>query len=264
VDQKARDLRKTLGEDLMSAMIDLTQAQQSWKNSAASDIASGLENLLGTGKRYRDGLAAIDSVYDTSLVNQQLYLDGVKKLELAYAATGNVDVFTQGLKDLRDEFMPTDDAVIAAQTKVDDLQKKLNTLSQTEVKIPVTIDVGKVTIDPNVVPLLQGVVASALAAAGAGGTSSGSGSSATPDIPGGPADYGYAEGGSGIVPPGYPNDSYLIGLTSGENFTVTPPGGSPESGVTITQNFYGNADPKEVHRAARDGVLAAQRATGKR
>jgi len=31
---------------------------------------------------------------------------------------------------------------------------------------------------------------------------------------------GYAEGGGGIVPPGYPNDSYLIGLTSGEPFWV--------------------------------------------
>jgi hypothetical protein len=26
------------------------------------------------------------------------------------------------------------------------------------------------------------------------------------------------------VPPGYPNDSYLAGLTSGERVSVTPPG----------------------------------------
>jgi hypothetical protein len=35
-----------------------------------------------------------------------------------------------------------------------------------------------------------------------------------------PGKIGYAKGGGGVVPPGYPNDSYLIGLTSGEPFWV--------------------------------------------
>jgi methyl-accepting chemotaxis protein len=51
----------------------------------------------------------------------------------------------------------------------------------------------------------------------------GSGSGA-PYVPGGPSDYGYAQGGIGKVPPGYPNDSYPVWMTSGEEFVVTPAG----------------------------------------
>ena len=35
---------------------------------------------------------------------------------------------------------------------------------------------------------------------------------------------GFAEGGSFVVPTGFPNDTYLIGLTSGEHVTVVPSG----------------------------------------
>lgn len=54
---------------------------------------------------------------------------------------------------------------------------------------------------------------------------------------------GYAKGGSFVVPPGYPNDSYGIGLTSGERVVVTPPGeksyegASSSGGVTVVLNY---------------------------
>jgi hypothetical protein len=46
---------------------------------------------------------------------------------------------------------------------------------------------------------------------------------------------GYATGTKGFeeVPPGYPNDSYPINLTSGEKYAVIPPGGSPSNGGGI-------------------------------
>jgi hypothetical protein len=68
------------------------------------------------------------------------------------------------------------------------------------------------------------------------------------------------------VPPGYSNDSYLIGLTSGETFTVIPPGaaGGGETVINVPIVIYGNADEEKVRVAARDGVLAAQRAKGVR
>ena len=59
---------------------------------------------------------------------------------------------------------------------------------------------------------------------------------------------GYAEGGSGVVPPGYPNDSYMIGLSSGEMFTVAPAGSR-----TYNYNYFGGnsipADNREILRA---------------
>ena len=37
-----------------------------------------------------------------------------------------------------------------------------------------------------------------------------------------PTESDWATGGSFVVPPGYPNDSYRVGLTSGEQVQVTP------------------------------------------
>ena len=34
--------------------------------------------------------------------------------------------------------------------------------------------------------------------------------------------YGGAEGGSFIVPPGYPDDSFILGVTSGEHVEIVP------------------------------------------
>ena len=58
------------------------------------------------------------------------------------------------------------------------------------------------------------------------------------------AAVGFATGGSGIVPSGYPNDSYLMGLTSGEQFNVIPSGASPSAakvggGGGMVYNNYG-------------------------
>ena len=59
----------------------------------------------------------------------------------------------------------------------------------------------------------------------------------TGNVPGGPAGANWqpiplAEGGSFVVPPGYPNDSYMapLALTSGEEVEVTPVGGHKAGG----------------------------------
>lgn len=56
--------------------------------------------------------------------------------------------------------------------------------------------------------------------------------------------YGSAQGtpaGGFTVPPGYPNDSFLVGLTSGENVSVSRGSGANGSGVTIgTLAIYAN------------------------
>jgi len=63
---------------------------------------------------------------------------------------------------------------------------------------------------------------------------------------------GYASGTGGwlTVPPGYPNDSYPIRLTSGEQFAVVPQGGSmPASNVTINVgSVRSDEDIREIAR----------------
>lgn len=44
-----------------------------------------------------------------------------------------------------------------------------------------------------------------------------------------PATQGFAEGGEFTVPQGYPNDSYKIGVQSGEHVSVTPAGQQPKA-----------------------------------
>jgi hypothetical protein len=57
----------------------------------------------------------------------------------------------------------------------------------------------------------------------------------------GGAQEGFASGGSFVIPPGHPNDSYYLGMgkwaQSGETVTVTPAGEKPKGGDTII-NVY--------------------------
>lgn len=53
-----------------------------------------------------------------------------------------------------------------------------------------------------------------------------------------PPDTGRAGGGSFTVPMGFPNDSYMMGLTSGEHVSVTTPGQAAMGGGAGVQNNY--------------------------
>ena len=68
------------------------------------------------------------------------------------------------------------------------------------------------------------------------------------------AGRGFAQGGSGVVPPGFENDSYMIGLSSGEEFAVAPRGRSlgGDGGVTIVfSSLVSLADEAEAESKIR-------------
>jgi len=79
---------------------------------------------------------------------------------------------------------------------------------------------------------------------------------------------GLADGGSFVVPPGYPSDSYVVGVTSGERVTVSPDGQAGGISLTIGDIIInGPGDPAAVRQAVVDGgneVLGAARAKGLR
>lgn len=99
---------------------------------------------------------------------------------------------------------------------------------------------------------------------------------ATPqDLGGGSADGGkggggkngnYAGGTGGwmTVPAGYPNDTYTIGLSSGEPFNVLPAGSQPPAGnsnsVSVVQHFYGSSP--DTMAQARNGTMQALKEAG--
>lgn len=75
-----------------------------------------------------------------------------------------------------------------------------------------------------------------------------------------------ATGANFYVPPGYPNDSFLLGVTSGEHVAVTPvgssgppgtAGGSSPINITINQQFSGTTDTAAVAAATRYGLEQA-------
>lgn len=69
---------------------------------------------------------------------------------------------------------------------------------------------------------------------------------------------GFAEGGSFIVPGGFPNDTYLIGLTSGEHVTVVPPGDLKQTGTMA--GFSGNPIQVVVNISSPINLMTEQEA----
>ena len=80
---------------------------------------------------------------------------------------------------------------------------------------------------------------------------------------------GFSSGGSGVVPPGYPNDSYLMGLSSGEKYNIVPKGvslatngGSSQSNdneMRMLMELIASQKPataREIAMAVRDAIQA--------
>ena len=82
---------------------------------------------------------------------------------------------------------------------------------------------------------------------GGGDGGGGGGSGGGGGVFGGGVVFPLAKGTDGwqTVPPGYPNDSYRVGLTSGEEINVKPKGGSGE-GMTNIFHITGGGDPQAI------------------
>lgn len=72
---------------------------------------------------------------------------------------------------------------------------------------------------------------------------------------------GYQHGGRGVVPAGYPDDSYMIGLSSGEEFAVAPRGqGLGGGGVTfIYSPMFSTADEAEAESTIKPVIQGVVR-----
>ena len=102
-----------------------------------------------------------------------------------------------------------------------------------------------------------------------GGGAGGTGGSGENIVPGGTP--GFASGVTNFaVPPGYPNDSFMVGLTSEEILNVLPAGQTTTQSmiVNVPITVYGEADVPMIKQAAYDGAnrgtLAAMRERGMR
>jgi len=134
------------------------------------------------------------------MLQQQLAMDGLSKEEVAF------------LTDVGEEWGIYDEKTAAVMRAVQDsitehgLNSKavLDELAKSVNDLPETKTITITTIRQQIDQEMQGAT----------GTQGGQHGGATGD--------GYASGGDFIVPPGYPNDSYRIGVQSGERVIVVP------------------------------------------
>ena len=83
-------------------------------------------------------------------------------------------------------------------------------------------------------------------------------------VQGGTGALGFANGVSNfVVPQGFPNDSFMVGLTSGETVNVTPAGQRGGSGGTININIYSAiSTPKDIANQLKPALQIARRDLG--
>lgn len=105
-----------------------------------------------------------------------------------------------------------------------------------------------------------------------GGIYGGGGSSPKPatntgrstGTPGGYREPGFASGGSFVVPPGYPNDSFVMRVSSGEHVQVTPAGKSGGGGGVYIENLniIGAGNPEATGHAVVSRLRKSQARSG--
>ena len=205
------------GEKVMSAYADLADAQQKLSDAAANygqntgnEVANLLEQRLGpASERYKNVLDEIDAVMGTGLVAEKEHADAVAAIVAAYAQTGDQEAFKENLQSLADQELPAVTAEL--QQAVLDAKNLTQELLGLPEYLHVEVNI-EATGDLDVLDFGRGT----------GTSTPGTGTHAG----GGGPQEGFASGTNGwlTVPPGYPNDNYTVGLTSGEVYNVARAG----------------------------------------
>jgi len=190
-----------------AAQIDLEKAQQSWCQSTANEVSSALKGLDLDTETYLEALGAVDEVMGTTEQSEAEHKQAVDDIVKAYGETGNLDAFKQALQGMKDAELP-------------------QTTEQLEIATAAAADLYSILLDiKNMGTIKVGVHYSQVGSPGGGGgwKSGGGGFSGGQGV-------AWASGVENFkVPPGYPNDSFIAGLTSGEIVTVKTGGDTSNS-----------------------------------
>ena len=193
------DYANAMGE-VAAAQRDLDAAQQGWLQSTANEVSSALKGLGLDTEDYMTALGVVDEVMGTTEKAEAEHKQAVDDMVTAYGKTGNLDDFKSALQGLKDAELPqTTAALETARSKAEELYSILDKINK----------MGKITVE---VEYRQ---------------------------TGGKPDAGWASGVTNFkVPPGYPNDSFMAGLTSNEVVTVKSGGGDTSNSNAVS--VYGD------------------------
>ena len=189
---------------LADAQKQLSDAAKDYGQSTGNEVADLLEQRLGpNSQRYKQALDDIDAAMGTNLQGEYEHKKALEDIAKAYADTGDQEAFRANLQALAGEELPAvtaelEQAVLDAKNLTRELLE-LPEFLQVEINVKATGDLDILGYTPK--PEIK-----------------------TP--PPGVYNNQHATGTNGwlTVPPGYPNDSYTVGLTSGERYNVTRAG----------------------------------------
>lgn len=223
-------------QSITDAQTELADAQAAWQSGAGGQVAGLLEQQGLKGEGLITALAGVDEVMGTSLATQETYNQHLEAATAEFAKSGDLDAFKSALSGIKDEFMPLDERVAAATEKLQILQAQFDELDGR--RISMYID------------LIQN----------GGLPSGGGGGLAANQPPQGYTDYTEEDWATGTpgwmtVPPGYPNDSYTIGLTSGEVFNVANRQQQESGAVGGGVNIYVTQQPGESGEQLANRIL---------
>jgi len=217
---QTENLREYIGllDQAAQAKSALTLAEQNYNSvladfsqSYAQDVVGALQKAGIEGEKYEKALAAVDQQNGTNLLGQYEANEALEAAINQYKRDGDIDKFTDALGANKSEWEALNDNVQQAKSALDEAKASFDALMQ-----DIASWSGK-TFTINV-------------ETGGGGT----GATFKGKKPGvftkdGMTEMGAASGADFIVPPGYPNDSFRLGVQSGEHVQVTPAGQAQSS-----------------------------------
>ena len=135
-DQWREELRRTaevLRTELADAYIQVSIAEQGWREGVSGDLAGRLANDYKNGKisldKYKESLGTLDKVYGTTHLAQLEFSLGLDKLY--QKLKDDPEGFAEAAKAFEAMFMPLDAAVQASMGLVSNLQAQLSALERT-------------------------------------------------------------------------------------------------------------------------------------
>lgn len=241
---QAKDLGDNLGK-AATGMSDLEASTRSYLDNAGNQAAGALQDAGVSAQTYYAGLVAIDSALGTGLANEEETQRKLEAINAEFARTKDVEAYEAALIRL---FKSAKEQADTAKGPITDVNNELLGVGAKLAALD-----GKVaTITIKTVYVEEGKPGNTNKN-GDGGTAAGSNDK---NFAGGVQNF--------IVPPGHPNDSYRIGVSSGEVVNVTP---TQNNNFQFTHHFDGGLNENRIvalvsARVAAD-TRAALRARGK-
>lgn len=134
------DRMREMSEQVRTAQQEMADAQAEWQAGAGNDAASMLRQQGLEGQALIDALAGVDEVMGTSLSTQEQYNQKMQAAAEAFAESKDMDAYKEALRGIKEEFMPLNEQVMAATTKLIKLKALFDLMNGKEIRMYVNVE----------------------------------------------------------------------------------------------------------------------------